>query len=325
MTKEMDKKDWKILYQLCQNSRMSHNSIAKLVGASKNSVTYRVNRLLSRGIISGFFTIVDIAPLGAVFYTLLLKLNATKEREKEFLDYLKPNDKVSVIDGFVGEWNFLVEFCCKNPYTFFEFLADLKGKFSDIVEDYEVHQTLEIYKVEQLPVELVRETTSGFQAKTKPGSVKLDRTEIKLLSELNKNSTAPLLELADKIGVTYKTVSAKIKELKESGIIIKFTANISLESLGYDVYLILLDLRNLSIKRESDLKAYINSQKNIRSAFISAAKPTVFIYIAVKSSLELQHFLVETKRGFRDIIVNQNYLLSSDQIKCELFPDGILE
>lgn len=324
MTKEMDKKDWKLLYYLCQDSRLSHNKIAKLIRTSKNSVTYRINRLLERGVISGFFTIVDLEALGSVYYTILIKLNTTKEREKELLDYLKANNSISIIDCFVGKWNLLVEFCCKNPYKFFSFLVELKARFSDIIDIYEVHPILEVYKVEQLPVELVEEN-SIKQARTKPNKIELDSTEIKLLSELSKNSTASLIGLADKLGITYKTVSTKIRNLKESGVITRFTASINLGALGYDVYLILLDFKNLSSQKERDLKAYINHQKNIRASFISAANQTVFLYLAVKKASELQDFLRILSSKFGDIIVNQEYLLNSDQLKYDLFPDGVLE
>ena len=149
MAVKLDKKDWKILSCLCQDARMSHNRIAKLTKTNKNSVTYKIKRLEKKGVISNFFTVVDIKPLGSVFYTILIRLN-TKNVE-EFIDYIKRNSHITVIDEFVGRWNFLIEFACKDPYVLFDFLNDLKAKFSDIIDTYEVHPNLETYTVEQLP------------------------------------------------------------------------------------------------------------------------------------------------------------------------------
>ena len=326
MTKEMDKKDWKLLYQLCQNARLSHNAIAKLIGTSKNSVTYRVNRLLERKIISGFFTIVDVKPLGAVFYTMLIRMNATVEKEKELIDYLKANNNITIIDGLVGKWNYLVEFACKDPYKFFGFLTDLQNRFSDIIDAYEVHPNLEVYKIEQLPVELMEEKPiSAAQTQVKKERIELDQTEIKLLSELNKDSTASLIKLGERLGITYKTVSTKIKKLQNDGVITKFSASVNLETLGYEVYLILVDFKNLSTQNSHNLKAHINRQKNIRAAFISYARPTLFIYLAVKKATELQKFLLELNTKFAPIIVDQEYFLTSAQPKYDLFPDGVLQ
>ena len=321
--KELDTKDWKLLYQLCQDARLSHNKLGKLVGLSKNAVTYRVERLVSKGIIRRFFTIINHDFLGQKFFNVLLRLNATEEQEKELVAYLISHPNVTVLDAFVGEWNFLVEFGCKDIGIFYSFISDLKSKFSTILDTYEIHFSLFPYKVEQLPVELVEE-----RRQPKPfimGSAEADETDMKLLRELDKNSTATLFELAKSIGITYETVAARIKKLKEKGIILKFTAQISLGALGYDVYLILLDIRNLSQERELALRGHINGQKNIRYAFMSASKPVVFIYLAVKKSGELNTFLLNIKEKFSDVIVNQKYLLSTKQLKYELFPEGLVK
>ncbi len=325
MTDKLDKKDWKLLYYLCQDARLSHNKIAKLIRTSKNSATYRIRRLLDRKVISGFFTIVDTGILGSVLYTTLIRLNATKEKEDEFVDYLKANNSVTIIDGLVGKWNFLVEFACRDPYKFFGFLTELQTKFSDIIDAYEAHPILDVYNVEQLPVELVEERSAVLPIQNRPNRIELDETERKLLSELNKNSTASLIELGSKVGLNYKTVSSKIKKLKDEGVITKFTSSISLEALGYDVYLILVDFKNISTQNSNTLKSYIKRQKNIRAAFISSARPLLFIYLAVKKAAELQNFLLDLNSKFASIIINQEYFLTSTQPKYDLFPDGVLQ
>ncbi len=75
MTAKLDKKDWRILSCLCEDARMSHQQIARKTKTNKNSVTYKIKRLEKKGVISRFFTLVDIEPLGSVFYTILIKLN----------------------------------------------------------------------------------------------------------------------------------------------------------------------------------------------------------------------------------------------------------
>ena len=321
MSKNLDSKDWKILYQLCTDARLSHNKIGKVVSLSKNAVTYRIQRLINRKIISGFFTIVDLGLLKYETHKLLIRLNTTNDKEK--IEYLKSNVNVTVVDRLLGEWNLLVEFGCKNPSEFYSFLSDFKSKFSGMIDGYEIHTSLESYKVEQLPVELVEEKPL-LKAQKKAENTDIDKVDLKLLSELNKNSTTSLFDLGEKLGITYETVSARIKRLKDSGVIIKFTAKINLMALGYDVYLILLELRNISKEREAALKTYINSQKNIRYSFLSASKPIVFIYLAVKKSEELNTFLLSIKNKFSDIIVNQKYLLSTEQLKYDLFPEGFV-
>ena len=86
------------------------------------------------------------------------------------------------------------------------------------------------------------------------------------------------------------------------------------------MYLIILDLRNFSKEKEKNLESYLNSQKNIRYSFLSASVPKIFTYLAVKNAKELNSFLMDVKEKFSDIIINQHYLLSTEQLKYSLYP-----
>lgn len=324
MTKNLDIKDWKILNYLCTDARMSHNQIGKLVGLGKDSVTYRVQRLVKKGIITRFFTIIDQNALGITDYSLFARVNASEEQEADFIQYIKSNPNVSIFDRFLGDWDFLIEFGSRNVLDFYSFLSDLKEKFGEIIDGLELHLTLEAYKLEELSVGLDVEKPAVKPFKKLVQPVKVDKKDLELIQLLDQDSTQTFFELGEKLGITYETVSARIKRLKELGVILKFSAEINLNALGHDVYLIFLELRNLSKEKDASLRNYINSQKNIRYAFMSATKPILFVYLAVKSASELNTFLSKTKKIFSDSIVSQKYLLSTAQLKNELFPEGFM-
>ena len=323
--KNIDKKDWKILEILCENSRLSHNQIAKKVFLSKNAVTYRIERLRKLGIITGFFTIINHSPFGTNFYEVLLKINATESEKTELINYLKANENVIVLDKLSGEWDFVMEIGCKNQEDFLQIILELRNKFSKIIDIFEVHPILYSYKVEQLPIELLEKNREIKQFREIKEKIKIDKKDKELLLELNKDSTLPLYELAEKLKVTYETISARLKKLKTSGIIMKNAAKISLSALGYDVFLIITDLRNLSNEKEKKLKDFIINNVNIRYAFMSASKPQVFIYFAAKNSDALDAFMNSIKTTFPEEIINQKYLLSKEQYKYELFTEGLLD
>lgn len=323
MAKDLDVKDWKILELLCKNARLSHNQIAKQVGLSKNSVTYRIDRLKAKEVITGFFTIINHELLGLNFYEILLKTNLGKE-EWQLIEFLKNHPDILVVDKLSGEWNLILEFGCRNIKALYDFINDLKDKFSKTLQYYEVHCVLENYKVEQLPIELVKKHSENTDVREKQELIEISNTDKRLLFELNKDSAVPLHILASRLELTPETVSARMQKLKENKIIIKFTARISIKNLGYDLYLIILDLQNNSKERESALKRYILDNPNIRYSFISASQPKLFIYFASKNSDVLDLFLNQLKELFPDIILNQKYLMVRGSYKYELFPEGLL-
>jgi len=61
---EVDLKDRKILYELDYDSRQSFSQIGKKVGLHKNIILYRVKRLMEKGIIRYFYTVIDSFKLG---------------------------------------------------------------------------------------------------------------------------------------------------------------------------------------------------------------------------------------------------------------------
>ena len=56
---KLDLLDRKILYELDRNSRRSASEIAKKVRVHRNVVNFRINRLIEKGIIREFVTIIN--------------------------------------------------------------------------------------------------------------------------------------------------------------------------------------------------------------------------------------------------------------------------
>ena len=83
---KIDLKDRKILYYLDFDSRQSYRSLGKKVGLSKDIVTSRVKKLQEKGIIKGFFAIVDYPKIGFSIYRFYFSFqNVTPEIKKEII------------------------------------------------------------------------------------------------------------------------------------------------------------------------------------------------------------------------------------------------
>ncbi|MCK4589299.1 MAG: Lrp/AsnC family transcriptional regulator [Nanoarchaeota archaeon] len=323
----LDKKDWKILYHLTENARQSHSQLARKVGLSKNAVTYRIERLKKKGIITGFFTILNHELMGFSFYEVLLKFNYRKEDEKKVKEYLQKHPNTLAIDQVSGEWNVMVEYGCRNIEEFYECLDDLKDKMSAYLDSFETHLVLKPLVVEQLPIDVYKKM--GVKKKRKPFLLlrkkeKVDELDRKLLFELDKDCTAPLYVLGEKLKVTSETVASRIKKLMKKKIIVKFTAQINLKALGYEVVVVKMSLRNLTKEKENILSRYIKNHPRVRYAFLGGTKPEVFIYLAVENAKELNDFLREVKEKHFEIIVNQSYLWTTAMWKYDLFPKGMV-
>ncbi|UCB58733.1 MAG: winged helix-turn-helix transcriptional regulator, partial [Thermoplasmatales archaeon] len=85
---KLDLKDRKILYELDLNSRQSDSEIGRKVGLNKGMVNYRINRLIEKGIIRNFYTMIDASRLGYLSCRFFMKFQYDDlEKEKEIIDY----------------------------------------------------------------------------------------------------------------------------------------------------------------------------------------------------------------------------------------------
>ena len=74
-------KNKKILGELVLNSRIPINRLAKKVGLSREVVTYRINQLKEKGIITGFHAVIDEEKLGYLRNTCFALILEARLRE----------------------------------------------------------------------------------------------------------------------------------------------------------------------------------------------------------------------------------------------------
>ena len=65
-----------------------------------------------------------------------------------------------------------------------------------------------------------------------PKKVKLDKKDIELLDILKKDSSSPFVEIAESLGVTDGTIHQRVRKLKKSGVIKRFTIELNEEIIG---------------------------------------------------------------------------------------------
>jgi len=59
----------------------------------------------------------------------------------------------------------------------------------------------------------------------------MDETDLRLIGLLNTNSRTPFRELAEKLGISVQAVHKRVKALDETGVIVRYTAGLSLKYL----------------------------------------------------------------------------------------------
>src|SRR3989338_5766141 len=105
MSYKIDKIDRRILYELDKNARIPETRLAKLVGRSKESVRYRINKLEKDKVILGFTTWIDPSKLGYVSSKIYLNLANKPEQKKRFIEDMKKERRLFWLGIAEGAWN----------------------------------------------------------------------------------------------------------------------------------------------------------------------------------------------------------------------------
>jgi len=315
----LDKKDRQIIYELNRNARQSNSSIAKKLRLDKNVVNYRINKLIERKIITGFYTVVDSIRLGKIPIRLYIKLQYTTPAiEKKIFNFISKNEMTLWLSEISGIYDLGCVMWTKNMQEYNKFYFEFMKKF----QKYMQRRVMAVYigfhdcgyaffSPEKLEERMI------FHIGEKPGNFSLSKGEERVLSAIVADARLPTVEIAEKTGMSPQGVKYTIKNLKEKGIIRGFRANINLEKMGLTVYKINVFLKDLEKYDEmvewgcsKPYLAYINQV--VGYADFEAE-------IVALSHKEVDKFLQELRAKFPDKIRDWEYFVHKEIVTLRYF------
>ena len=99
-SKSLDSIDKNLLYQLDIKSDASYQELANKIKTPKETVAFRIKRLLAKGFIKNFRTTVHISRFGYYYYKFFFKFQKTMQhKEEEIIAYLKNNKSIAYLAG----------------------------------------------------------------------------------------------------------------------------------------------------------------------------------------------------------------------------------
>lgn len=146
----LDERDKEILRCLLRDPRMPVADIAREVGAQRDTVTYRIERLEREGVINKYHTIVEPSALGLpVFMLLLVKLApVTGDMQEKFVDKLIHLPHVTHIARLIGPYDYFVQVACANIVAFDALLSTIKSLVPGAIHDITTSTIIDGIKID---------------------------------------------------------------------------------------------------------------------------------------------------------------------------------
>ncbi len=259
---KLDKADRIILTELDRNCRVPMNRLAKLTRKSRQSVEYRIRRLVERGIITSFNTSINPHRMGCKIYKIYLQLRNVAEEKQKLFDYLRKSGIVYWMGECDGAWDLIFGIFAKSDYEFYTLKNELMSEFGKIIVKnfYDVLVDVKQYPKMYFTGEL-REPVmfAGEMAESE-----LDSLDHAILGEIVNNARIPLTELASKTGSNPATVSARMKKMEKSGVIIQYRIGVNFKILGLEYYKAIMHLERYTHDDETKLLAHMSGLPGIQ-------------------------------------------------------------
>lgn len=331
-TIKLDNFDLKLISELENNARLSLSKIAKKLRTSQQAVSYRMKSLEERGIIGGYYSIINISKFDYTIYRNLIRLsNITDKKHKEIINYLMKNGNVLWLVDCGGKWDLLVNFMAKNIVQYSELIRTLKNKFPNQIQNYDVLTIVEvIYFGRDYFINKNRNINQsiyfiGAKEKTKSEKLELDETNLKILSIISENARLNSAEIANKIKVSPNTIILRMKELQKNGIIQGYKPLIHLDKTSYKGYKALIKFQNITDKKEKELIEYVNNNINIVGVIRIIGAWDLEIEFEIETQDQMIKITRDIRDKFKDIIKEFELLPLYHEYRYNFFPRDLLK
>ncbi|MFC1768824.1 winged helix-turn-helix transcriptional regulator [Nanoarchaeota archaeon] len=315
----LDKIDKKILAEIEIDSRISISTLAKRTRVSRMIAEYRLKQLEEKGVIRGYYALLDPSRFGLTVWKLWVSLHApTQEQKKDFFAFIENHPRVWWYAECVGVYDGVICVLCKTPHEFNTFFNMIQDRYGNIISSSAIliNVSFEFHSrgyILNKPGKLIE---SSFQEKPLPE--KLSDNEVNLLKLLCENSRVKYSTIAHKTGKNVKTIKKNLKDLKNSGVVVYYRPSIDASKFNYESYKVLLYLNNPRGGVLPSIVYWCRLQKNI-TAVISCVGPwQLELEIEIDTFRNLCSMLTELKDKFPEVLKSYDTLLLTKEGNFDL-------
>ena len=320
---KLDKKDFKMLYELDFNARMPMTKLAKKVGLSPQLTKYRLTKLIEKGVIKGFLAMIDIHRLGYYSYRVYLRLQKVSPSDyPKIIDFFNTEIPSVWVVSTSGRWDVEVLLLARNPIDFSNVLRKIKGKLREQIKNYSISPSIFNYHFRKTYL-------TGAEMETMPEAFiygfeyepyKLDETDVGILDLLSKNARLGNREMGQVVGLSGGAVKERIRKLEKDGIIQSYRIFIDVGKIGKKFYKAMVSAKALSEKDEKAIYAFCASRPET-TYFVGCFGEWDFeIETEVGDEADFRKIMSEFMNQFGGVAGDYEVLHVYDQHKMDYFP-----
>ncbi len=303
--------DRKIIYELDFNSRMPLTQLAKKLRISKQVAKNRIDNLVKRKIIKGFYTDINASKLGLEVFMVYFKFHKMSPViEKKFIEYMCGQESVGVNISVNGKWDYTIDIWASNVVEFKKHYNKIMRNYEKYVKNKQIVIETDFYYFKPKQI-LDKKSNEQISMTGDIEKSELDKFDKKILMHLAKNSRISLVELSEKIHLTPNAIKKRIKILEKKKIILGYRVFIDYQLLGFLHYRVFLHLDNLSEEIEKKIINFLKNHKTCVSITKTIGYCELEFRPICKSVDEFYELMDELRKEFSDYLKEYESIIYS--------------
>ena len=288
--------DKKIMYELDLDARIPVTTLSKKIRASKETVSFRIKRLLKENYLKGFYTVFNTSKLGMYYYKIYLKFHeATPEIEKRIIKFIKDYKTSAYVGSTEGNYDLISLILVKSARDFTSFLDLLGDKFGKYILEKDIHIVTISHRLNEKFLYAGSSSKHSYY-QDKLENIKIDEIDKQLLQIISNNARISLVDLARKMKVDAKVAQYRLKKLEKKGIIIAYVSSPNFDKLSLRFIQLNFNLKNRKIIPE--IIDFFDKTKTCLFALELIGKYDLTVEIHIKDEEELRKVLDKFKEQF---------------------------
>ena len=318
----IDKKSLEILYYLNVYSRMNLVDIGHKVHLKKNTISYKINRLIKQGIIKNFYTYIDAYRLGYISFRFYVSYQyTTPEIEDKILSYFLSDENVWRLISVQGRYDLGVTLWVKDTNSFYSFWKKTMDEFGDYLTDRTFSACIQSYDYpfSFLSMEQFNTNNRGILEMTGRGkTVDIEDVDFKLLKIISNNARMSYTKIAKQLNVSPTMVSYRMKKLEERGVIQGYGTAMDVSKIDYGHYKVDIYLRDH--RKRNEIINYLKSNPHLIHIGTSAGVSDVEVEFVVKRIDEVFTIMTDIVKRFPNVIRNYKHFIIKNVHKLNYMP-----
>ena len=310
----------KIVRTVALNADATNKELSQMINCPEHVVRYELDKLLGAGILNRT-AFIDPYALGFCFYDIYFSINSNKSDLKQaFVQTLIESPQVIFLGEVGGDFQYDVGISCRESAEVNQFLEKLNEKYSNIFFEKTISVRLRLSLFTRKYLSSTKPKVEQLKLGGLSKRIEISPQEKKILSAFSNVNHKSKRDIARATNIPLSTFEARVRNLKEKGIIKGFIYEVRPDLYDVQQYKLLIYAKGVDPERTRKLENFALNHPNI-VIFIECLGDWEYeLSVEVEKANEITELTQQVYQEFGDSLTSIKVVPVFNRLKFSLFP-----